>query len=89
MIDVYDFEDTLIIRVHKEDKAAFKETIARACNVWPDAPVEIKEMHDMVIHGELLQDYRSQPKFTRREDLPVSENEKLDVWASENQEAGN
>jgi len=78
MIHVYDFEDTLIIRIPKEDKKAFRVAIARACNVWPDAPVEIKELHDLVIHGRPLQDYASQPVFTKREELPPEVNQLLD-----------
>lgn len=67
---------------------AFKEMVARACNVWPDAPDCIKEFHDILIHGHALQDYYAQPRFTRREELAPSENMKLDSWGTENQEAG-
>jgi hypothetical protein len=89
---------SILVTVHKEHNShieitpdsltAFKLMLSRACNVWPDAPVEIKELHDILVHGELLQDYRSQPKFTRREELAQSENMKLDSWRSENSEAG-
>lgn len=76
------------IHADKTSVENLKIILVRACNVWPDAPIEIKELHDMLLLGQLLQDYRKQPRFTRREELAPSENEKLDSWGSENKEAG-
>lgn len=76
------------IVVDNDSLKNFKLTLARAVNVWPDAPDEIKELHDLIVHGKILQKYREFPKLTRREDLAPSENIKLDSWASENSEAG-
>jgi len=36
---------------------ALVEVFKRALNTW-DAPPEVREMHDLLVHGELLQDYR-------------------------------
>jgi len=83
-----DYLDLVLIELDKVGLENMKLILARACNVWPDAPPEIKEYHDTLIHGRVLQDYYSQPKFTRREELSSEENSKLDSWASENKEPG-
>ena len=39
---------------------AFRTALNRALNCWPEAPAELKELSDMLEHGRILQDYRSQ-----------------------------
>lgn len=70
-------EKSIDIAIKKESIAAFKEMVARACNVWPDAPAEIKEFHDILLHGKPLQDYYSQNKVVRIEDLPEADRFRL------------
>lgn len=41
-----------------EDMAAFQQMVFRATNLWPDAPISIKEFSDEVIHGEHMQNYQ-------------------------------
>jgi len=52
------FPDVRVYINGAESVAAFKKLLARACNTWDDAPPEIKELHDRIIHGKDLQDYR-------------------------------
>lgn len=50
--------------------ALLKEVFQRATNLWPDAPPEIKELADLVIDGEIKQNYWAQdtsPKSKQRE----------------------
>lgn len=54
-----DSGNQIIVLDSAESIVAFKQLLARACNCWPDAPVEIKELHDKVIHGHVLQNYKS------------------------------
>lgn len=77
------------IDVSVESAKDFKALVARALNTFPDAPVELKELHDLLLFGELLQDYKNQPVYKGRYELAASENEKLDSWESENREPGN
>ena len=77
-----------ILATEDEDLEMLKQVFARACNVWPNAPWQVKKLHDEIIHGHALQDYENEPRLTRREELAASENIKLDSWASENSEAG-
>lgn len=35
----------------------FQKLVSRAMNCWPDASIELKEFHDVVVHGGLLQNY--------------------------------
>lgn len=44
--------------VDAEDMAAFQQMVHRATNLWPDAPISIKEFSDEVIHGEHMQNYQ-------------------------------
>ena len=37
----------------------FQQLIARGMNTWNDAPPEMKELHDLVMYNELLQEYRT------------------------------
>lgn len=77
-IGTQSFEEAGIeIRIKKEDSSAFKEMVARACNVWPDAPAEIKEFHDILLHGKPLQDYYSQNKVVRIEDMSEADRFRL------------
>ena len=41
-----------------EDMEAFRQMVFRATNLWPDAPISIKEFSDEVIHGEHMQNYQ-------------------------------
>lgn len=70
-------ESILDIRVLEDEVLAFKEMVARACNVWPDAPAEIKEFHDILLHGKPLQDYYSQNKVVRIEDMSEADRFRL------------
>jgi len=54
--------DSASLTMSGEGVEHLKAILARACNVWPDAPAEVKELHDLVIHGQLLQNYRDMPK---------------------------
>lgn len=36
---------------------AFKTLVNRGMNTWDEAPPELKEFADILIHGEVLQDY--------------------------------
>lgn len=44
------------------------QLLARALNTWSDAPPEAKELHDLVVHGVLFQDYREQSKSTQEQE---------------------
>lgn len=46
----------------RESIASFRDIFSRACNTWDEAPTEVKEIHDTVIHGRPLQDYKSQKR---------------------------
>lgn len=35
-----------------------KQILARALNTWDNAPAEVKELHDVVVHGWVMQDYK-------------------------------
>lgn len=61
-----------------EGKEMIRKVFARACNSWPDAPAEIMEIHDILVHGKILQNYRAMPVYVGRENLPPEENQKLD-----------
>lgn len=37
-----------------------KQILARALNTWDNAPPEVKELHDVVVHGWVMQDYKGQ-----------------------------
>lgn len=77
-LDLFDGREIAIdIAIGTSDISAFKEMVARACNVWPDAPAEIKEFHDILLHGKPLQDYYSQNKVVRIEDLPEADRFRL------------
>jgi hypothetical protein len=43
-----------------EDFNSFKVLVNRGANLWPDAPVEVKELADILTQGRILQDYLSQ-----------------------------
>lgn len=67
------------IRVTNGSIGAFRELVARACNVWDTAPNEIKYFHDDIIHGMGLQNYNAMPVMRPREDLVESERFRLDT----------
>ncbi len=47
--------DTLTIRVTgSEDIQLFRTIIRRATNCWDDAPPQVMELRDLVLHGQLL-----------------------------------
>jgi hypothetical protein len=56
----------LTIEVPAEQLANFTELIRRGANLWPDAPAEIKEFHDMLRHGRVLQNYRAQDTSAKK-----------------------
>jgi hypothetical protein len=49
--EYYDF------RVQGDMIEPFKELVRRSLNCWPDAHPALKELGDMLMHGEVLQDY--------------------------------
>lgn len=66
-----------------------KVLLARACNTWDTAPVPVFELHDLVIHNQLLQDYKGKSSMPpRREELTPDENMKLDRYASKSSQSG-
>ena len=49
------------IQIHgNESLRAFQQLISRGANTWDQAPAEIKQLHDAVVHGKILQDYTVQ-----------------------------
>jgi hypothetical protein len=48
----------LNIQVPSEHREAFKELIFRGANLWPNAPIAIKEFADNICEGRELQEYR-------------------------------
>lgn len=46
--------DLIITAEHIAD---FKKLVARGTNTWPDAPPAIKQLHDLLYHGRILQKY--------------------------------
>lgn len=70
MIFVNKFHDgTLVIVVAEHNVEAFKKLIARGINTWDSAPPDIKEFHDLVINGEILQNYQTESNLKKIEDL--------------------
>jgi hypothetical protein len=59
-------KDKLYIEVEADSLANFIELVRRGANLWPDAPPEIKEFHDMLRHGKVLQDYRAQDTSSKK-----------------------
>lgn len=66
------------LTIHESIIESFKEMVARGLNVWPDAPAELKEFHDMLFHGYPLQDYYAQSQMRGIYELPEAERFKLD-----------
>lgn len=54
----YPVNSRTIIEVENESLKGFQELVQRGTNLWPDAPVEIKEFADLVTSGQVMQDYR-------------------------------
>lgn len=48
----------LTLHIDPEHFAAFKQLVARGCNTWQNAPAAIQELHDLLYHGRILQQYR-------------------------------
>ena len=48
------------IEISEAGKKDLDELLFRAVNCWPNAPVPIKELNDIVRHGRVLQDYNHQ-----------------------------
>ena len=48
----------VVIASSPEAIAQLQKVFARACNTWDDAPKEVKQAHDLVVHGKILQEYR-------------------------------
>lgn len=79
--------DTVILAWKNDDgayhaftlsKSQMQQILARACNSWEKAPIPVRELHDLVVHGKLLQQYATMPKYISREDLSETENMQLD-----------
>lgn len=49
--------DVIHFSVTAESIENFKALMNRALNTWDNAPVELKELGDMVVQGKILQDY--------------------------------
>lgn len=76
-------ERSATVVIPKESFAAFSKLVARGVNTWPDAPADIHELHDLIVNGKILQDYRGMsPKPPGREELSFEENLRLDKWGS-------
>ena len=58
-IEIDKADDLSMIKIWITAKSlpAFKDMVHRATNLWPDAPPEIKEFADNLIHGAPLQNY--------------------------------
>jgi hypothetical protein len=48
----------VIVASGEESTMLLKHAIVRALNTWHDAHPELKELHDKIVHGKVLQDYR-------------------------------
>lgn len=46
------------VQVTKEHIESFRKCISKGCNTWDTAPADIKSLHDTIIHGYCLQDYK-------------------------------
>lgn len=58
-------KQSISMYVPEEHVKEFKTLINRAMNTWDEASPEMKEFADLVIHGKILQDYRSQDSSKR------------------------
>jgi hypothetical protein len=45
------------IAITEESMESFTKMVNRALNTWDDAPKDLKELGDMLVHGRVLQDY--------------------------------
>lgn len=48
------------LAISKEALEAFKLLVNKGLNCWDKAPPELKELGDILSHGEVLQDYNKQ-----------------------------
>lgn len=53
-------DGSCIIEITAGGKSDFDELLFRAVNCWPNAPVPVKELNDIVRHGRVLQNYNHQ-----------------------------
>ena len=58
----------LNIFISGEDMNDFKHLINRGLNTWDRAPARIKELGDLIIHGEITQNYQAQAASKPRPD---------------------
>jgi hypothetical protein len=49
--------DAAHISITEESMEDFIKLVNRALNTWDDAPKDLKELGDMLVHGKVLQDY--------------------------------
>lgn len=49
-----------------EDWTHLQTVFQRACNLWPDAPPQVKAIADVITSGKVLQDYDSQNTDQRK-----------------------
>jgi hypothetical protein len=54
------------LSITAESIPLFKSLVDRALNCWDSAPVELKELGDMLTHGRITQDHRYQPINTNQ-----------------------
>ena len=45
------------ISITSESIEDFTKMVNRALNTWDEAPKDLKELGDMLVHGKILQDY--------------------------------
>lgn len=57
-------ESSFEINVSSHSGKVFKEMVQRACNLWPDAPAEIKEFADIITNGQPMQNYMAHPHLS-------------------------
>lgn len=77
MIQINNTENYVYLDLPRNLLPAFKEMVARGMNVWPDAPAELKEFHDILLHGYPLQNYYNESRVTPMEELSEAERFKL------------
>jgi hypothetical protein len=45
------------IAITEDSIESFTKMVNRALNTWDEAPKDLKELGDMLVHGKILQDY--------------------------------
>lgn len=60
------------IGTDEEGRAVLKEALARAANLWPDAPWQFKEFVDIFQYGKPMQDYKQLYERSTMTPAPIS-----------------